>query len=249
MRILNERLTTARTDESRKTETSRRLLEMTRAREEANSVLAKTDAALASVAAKLPSNCDLADLLVRLTERDNLFNSLEEHRRHLIMQAEGYDEAKLRADLVDFNPDDVDSKLQVLNDQEQVLEREAQEVFAAHDQALRERAASEQGVGAEVAVQERASAEAELIQASRQWAVLKFGALLLGTAIDRRRANQHDPLIARAGVLFATLTAASCGSDGFMVRDGACATRIIGSPGSKVPVVAVPKFSAPSVWT
>jgi hypothetical protein len=209
VRMLNERLTAARAAESRKTEMSRRLLELTRAREEADSALAQAEATLSAVAAKLPLNFDLTNLLVRLTERDNIYHSLEEHRTHLIMQAEGYEEAKLRAELVDFNPDGVESKLQVLADQEQALEREAQEVFAAHNHALRERAASEQGVGAEVAVQERASAEAELIRASRQWGVLKLGALLLGTAIDRRRANQHDPLIARAGVLFATLTAGS----------------------------------------
>ncbi len=55
----------------------------------------------------------------------------------------------------------------------------------------------------------RNSAEAELAAASREWVVLKLGALLIGTAIDRRRTTQHDPLMARAGTLFATLTAGS----------------------------------------
>jgi chromosome segregation protein len=128
---------------------------------------------------------------------------------HLITQGEGSDEVHLRADLTNFNSNDVESKLQILSEEEQYLEREAQEVFAAHDQALRERAAAEQGIGAEVAAQQRASAEAELIAASREWAILKLGALLLGTAIDRRRATQNDPLMARAGALFATLTGGS----------------------------------------
>jgi chromosome segregation protein len=209
VKMLNDRLTAARAAESRRTETQRRLLDMTRAREEAEKSVTEVEAALRVVAAKLPPGTDLTYLASRLTERDDLFNSLRERRTHLITQGEGYDEAQLRADLADFNSDDVESKLEDLNEEEQDLEREAQEVYAAHDQAVRERAVAEQGIGAEVAAQQRASAEAELIEASREWAVLKLGALLLGTAIDRRRATQHDPLMARAGALFALLTGGS----------------------------------------
>lgn len=75
----------------------------------------------------------------------------------------------------------------MLEKEEQTLEREMQEIFAARSEAVRERAAAEQAVGAEVAAQQRSSAEAELISASREWVVLKLGALLLATAIDRRR--------------------------------------------------------------
>jgi uncharacterized protein YhaN len=164
---------------------------------------------LSVVAAKLPPGTDLTDLVTRLTERDVLFDSLRERRMHLMTQGEGYGETQLRADLADFNSDDVESKLEVLSEEDQDLEREAQEVYAAHDQAVRGRATAEQGIGAEVAAQQHASAEAELMEASREWAVLKLGALLLGTAIDRRRATQHDPLMARAGVLFALLTGGS----------------------------------------
>jgi hypothetical protein len=42
-------------------------------------------------------------------------------------------------------------------------------------------------MGAEVAVQQQSSAEVELLAASREWLILKFGALLVATAIDRRR--------------------------------------------------------------
>jgi uncharacterized protein YhaN len=135
--------------------------------------------------------------------------SLEERRKHLITQGDGHDEAHLRAELANFNADEVQSRVQILIEEEQALEREGQEVFAAHEHALRERDAAEQGMGAELAAQQRASAEAELIETSREWTVLKFAALLLGTLIDRRRANQNDPLMARAGALFATLTGGS----------------------------------------
>ena len=99
--------------------------------------------------------------------------------------------------------------LKTLAEEEAGLDREAQEVFATYDREMRERAALEQGIGAELALQQRRSAEAELTTAAREWTVLKLGALLIGTTIDRRRASQQDPLMVRAGALFTTLTGGS----------------------------------------
>jgi uncharacterized protein YhaN len=206
VKMLNDRLAAARAAETRWTESRRRLAEITRAREEADAALAKAEAELAALATKLPPHTDLSDLLRRLTERDKILNVVKERRTQLTAQAEGHDEDKLRADLADFNADEVEAALTMLAEEEETLEREAQEVFAAHRQAVRERAAAEQGIGAEVAAQQRSSAAAELASVSREWVVLKLGALLIGAAIDRRRASQHDPLMARAGALFATLT-------------------------------------------
>jgi uncharacterized protein YhaN len=45
-----------------------------------------------------------------------------------------------------------------------------------------------------------------LIAASREWLTLKFGALLISTAIERLRIDQSDPLLTRAGILFDLLT-------------------------------------------
>lgn len=56
---------------------------------------------------------------------------------------------------------------------------------------------------------QRRSAEAELVSAAREWSVLKLGSLLLGTAIERQRTSQQDPLMLRAGQLFATITGGS----------------------------------------
>ena len=52
----------------------------------------------------------------------------------------------------------------------------------------------------------RRNAEGELVAAAREWAVLKLGARLLGTAIERHREASQDPLLARAGELFRALT-------------------------------------------
>jgi uncharacterized protein YhaN len=209
VKILNDRVTAARAAESRKAETQRRLVEATRARRDADVALKEAEARLGTLSAELPAGCDPSELLDQLRVRNRLSELLSEHRKHLITQGDGHDEAHLRAELANFNVDEVQSRVQILLEEEQSLEREGQEVFAAHGQAIRERDEAEQGMGAELAAQQRASAEAELIEASREWAVLKFGALLLGTLIDRRRANQNDPLMARAGALFATLTGGS----------------------------------------
>jgi uncharacterized protein YhaN len=209
VKMLNDRLAEVRAAETRWTESRRRLTEIAHAREEADNAVTKAEEALATRATNLPPDTDLTDLLRRLTERDKLLDSLKGRRTHLISQAEGYDEDKLRADLADFNWDEVEAALTLLTEDDETLEREAHEVFAAHDQAVRDRAAAEQGIGAEVAAQQRSSAEAELAAVSREWVTLKLGALLIGTAIDRRRASQHDPLMARAGALFATLTGGS----------------------------------------
>jgi uncharacterized protein YhaN len=206
VKVLNDRLIAARHAETRLNESQRRLTEIIRAREDADISVTQSDRELASLRAKLSADVDPSDFLGRLTERDNLVDALQDLETQLIAQADGYDEDKLRAELIDFNSDEVESALRMLAGEEQNLEREAQEVFAAHAHAIRERAEAEQGIGAEVAAQQRSSAEAELITASREWLVLKFGALLVGTAIERRRANEHDPLMNRAGTLFVMLT-------------------------------------------
>ena len=172
VKLLNDRVTDARAAESRKTETHRRLVEAIRAREEADIALKYAEVGLAALSAELPPGCDPAELLDRLRKQNRLSEALGEHRVNLITQGEGYDEAHLRAELEYFNADDVELKLQILSEEEQSLEREVQEVFAAHEQALRECSAAEQGMGARLAAQQRASAETELIEMSREWAVL-----------------------------------------------------------------------------
>ena len=209
VRTLNERLAAERAAETRRTECLRHLTEASRARGEANTALAAAEAALATLSAALPPDTDRADLLSRLTQHDGLLHTLSERRTQLITQAEGHDENDLRTDLAVFNSDEAEAVLKTLAEDDAGLDREAQEVFADHDREVRERAALEQGIGAEFAVQQRRSAEAELTTATREWTVLKLGALLIDTTIDRRRASQQDPLMVRAGALFATLTGGS----------------------------------------
>jgi hypothetical protein len=206
VKMLNDRLIAARAAETRRTESQRRLTKIIRAREDADVDLDKAEGALQAVAEKLPTDADLIDVLDRLTERNLQPGRSAGSGALRGDQVRHRDEDKLRAELTDFNSDGVGAVLAMLENEEQELEREMQEIFAARSEALRQRAEAEQGMGAEVAAQQRSSAEAELVAASREWLVLKFGALLITTAIDRRRADESDPLLTRAGSLFAMLT-------------------------------------------
>jgi hypothetical protein len=145
VKSLNDRLTEARAAKTRKAESKRHLAETAGDREEAEAALARAEAALNSLTAKLPENVDLADLSRRLIERDKLRDALRDYRTQLTSQSDGHDESQVRAELVDFDPDEAESGLQLLADEEQALESESQQVFAAHDQAIRERAAALDG--------------------------------------------------------------------------------------------------------
>jgi uncharacterized protein YhaN len=67
----------------------------------------------------------------------------------------------------------------------------------------------ESGVGAEVAVQLRKNAEAELLQNTHDWAVKRFAQILLAHAIEQHRSQQEQPLLKKASHLFSMLTADS----------------------------------------
>ena len=206
VKALNERLSHAKTAEARKAEAKKRLDEATRNREIADVASADAASDLEGLAAQLPNGTDLPEFLSRIGERDRLLSTLAERRVQLIAQADGHNEDSLRAELATFDPDQAEAILKVLSGDDERLDQESREVFAAKDRRLRERSQWEQGVGAEVALQQRRSAEAELAMAAREWAVLKLGALLIGRVVDDRRSSHHDPLIARASALFSMLT-------------------------------------------
>ena len=209
IKTLNDRVTAAKAAASHRDATSGRVATTIRVRQAADAALDQVRTAVADLMSSLPPNCDPSDLVAALTERETLDQSLAERRTQLISQGDGYDEKALRNELADFSPGEVEGRLTVLTGEDQDLEREGHEVYAAHVQAVAERTAAEQGLGAELAAQQRAGAEAELVQASHDYTVLKLGALLLGAAIDRRRATHQDPFMARAGQLFELLTGGS----------------------------------------
>ena len=157
----------------------------------------------------MPANTDLLELLDRFSRREETNKTLTDHRDQLIAQGEGFTEDQLRAELAEFHVDEAAARLQQLSQDDSSLEGEARDAFANQKLAMNRRSELYKGVGAELANQQKKNAEAELLIAARDWAILKFGALLIGRAIEKARGSQQSPLISRAGELFSTFTGGS----------------------------------------
>ena len=182
------------------------MAESTQNRDGAQATAATAETALAELASGLPPHIDLSQQWASLTQRDGLQDGMAQRRRDLLEQADGFTEAELRADLAGFDRDQAAGRLVELEEEDERLTAQAHAVFAEHDREQRRRAEYEKSTGAETAVFERRSAEAELMEAAREWLVLRLGALMIGGAIEHHRVGQQDPLMAHAGKLFATLT-------------------------------------------
>jgi uncharacterized protein YhaN len=204
--LLNERLLAANSAKTKKSDALKRQRQAQRERTEAEAEALKMRQHLDELARGLPDDLDLTDFLTRVEERDTVSGRLDERRANFLSQADGHNEEEIRADLIGFDPDRIQARLSILEEETGQLEQQAQEVFAAHDRKVRDREAREKGIGAEVAVQQRRNTEAELAGLAREWSILKLASLILGNVVDRYRAKQHDPLIARASEIFAALT-------------------------------------------
>lgn len=163
----------------------------------------------------------LADLLARHdipdgTDRQVLSGALEtrvklraETRRaqaELLRAGDAVPEAELRAGLAATGLDEIEGRLAALAAEEEARDHEGREVHAERGRLDAERRRVEAGTGAELAAAAKATAEVEIRSAARRYVVLKLGAMLLGAAVERHRAGQQDPLLRRAGELFAGLT-------------------------------------------
>lgn len=205
---LRQRLSETLKAQARRQEKGRQLEEARVGRADAAQGLEAAERTLAELTSRLGDiGGDTLDALARrLAERERLDVSLRTRRAELANAADGHDEAALREALVGFDPDTAEGALVRLREADDRLDREAKEVFADKDRHERRRTELEQGVGAEVALQQRRGAEAELTEAARDYAVLKLGSLIVGSALERQRSRREDPLMSRAGVLFGLLT-------------------------------------------
>ena len=205
-RLLKDRLVetrkaeTQRIDAAARVEAARRTVEDARARQEA------ATETVASLAARLPEGADPAALLARERERAGLAEALRRHRVHLIELADGVDETRLAEEMTGFDPDAAAARLAELARRNEELGRIENDLYAERSHRHRQLEALAAGVGAEEAWQQRRNAEAELLEAARRWAVLNAASALLGGALERHRAARRDPLMTRAGAIFAVLT-------------------------------------------
>jgi uncharacterized protein YhaN len=210
-KALSDRLAAAKTAETRRKEAQRRRDGAVAVCKECEVAAAQANATLEGLVASagLAAGTDLQELIGGLNGKAALQEELRQQRARLVEQGDGHDEQRLRAELATFDADRVEADLALLAQEDDELDREGKEVYAARDHDARERQKLESGTGAELAAQQRSMAETALLASAHDWKVLKLGALLLGSAIERRRAEQQDPLMRRAGELFATLTGGS----------------------------------------
>ena len=205
-RLLHERLAEARTAQARRHAAAELRDNAHRAREEASARLERAQETMAAQAASLPAGADPAALLARESERSRLAETLRQQRLRLADLGDGVEEARLIAELRAFDPDAASASLAELERRDAELAQQERERYAERDRLMRKRDEFESGIGAEAALQRRRNAEAELVEAARHWAVLKAASTLLSGALDRHRAARRDPLMTRAGEVFATLT-------------------------------------------
>ncbi|TDR89837.1 ATP-binding protein [Enterovirga rhinocerotis] len=154
----------------------------------------------------IPAGTDLSALGRQLAERSAIRSDLRRLGQELARAAEGAAEAELRAQLAEQDRDALAARLVELDEEREGLERDSQHAFAEKCAKEAERTRLEGGRGAEDAAARKAGAEVEIREAARRYAVLRLGSLLLDAAVDRHRAGRQDPLLTRAGALFARLT-------------------------------------------
>ncbi|MGX1100111.1 AAA family ATPase [Amorphus sp. MBR-141] len=205
--VLSERTQAARTADAQKRSAQTALADATadraRARDAHAGAVAERDRLLAAA----PDGMAADELLSRLRIRDDLALSLGKCRHRLSEVAAGSEETAVRSELRDFDPEKASIEITTLEREEARIDQDMNEVFAALSEKKRERDRLDVAAGAERAAFERNVAEAEILEAGREWAVLKLASSLLSAAMDHHRGAQDDPLMSRAGRLFSTLTA------------------------------------------
>lgn len=206
---LTEKLAAARRD----SETCRRLRDSAvKCAAQRNDLLAKraaTEVVLAEAcgAFGIAAIAELSEPLAQLVARHDLEADQAALRRDLHDIADGRDEATLRAEREGLDLDLLPGEIDRESVRQKQLLSEIAEASAAHHQAQAERDALLRGRDAAAAAAERAEASAELVSIAERWLLRAAAARLAGRAIERHRALVQNPLIARAGTLFALATA------------------------------------------
>lgn len=179
-------------------------------------------------------------LLRRIEERQKLEAAIKGERDLLFLVADGYDEAALAAEAQDFNADVARIKLDEIERQLKAEDERKLEIHARLRFAEGELDRLQTSLGAEAAIQAKENARAEIAQELRRWAVLKLASLLVDAGLERSRDRRKDPLLARAGALFASLTNGRyCGLDQAFGEDNSLHLRARRAKGDDLPLGAL----------
>jgi len=205
--MLNDRAMGARTAANQRATLSSALeraeLAVARHSAEAQALLAEIQE-LASAASK---DIEEADGLLRdLQERNRLEASLAQCRVRFAEQADGASEDEARAALVGFDRIAAGLEIERLDAEDARQVERMKALGIAQADGERRRRELETGIGAERAVFQKLAAETEAKELARRWVVLKLAAGLLASSMEAYRERQADPVMQRAGQVFADLT-------------------------------------------
>lgn len=145
----------------------------------------------------------LTAALDRLTMRQQLEGERTTLRRDLHETGDGLDETALRTEREGLDLDLLPAEIEREKLRQAQLLKDVASASAALQQKRNERDTLLQGRDANAAASERAQANADLLSIAENWLLRAAAARLAGRAIERHRARMQDPMIARAGELFA----------------------------------------------
>lgn len=205
--LLNDRVTAARAADSRRITLAAALERNRLSHDRHMTEAARLEARLAELAAVVAVQPDRLDIvLADLLERARLGASEELSRRRFTDQADGLEEAAVRAALVDFDRISAGVEIERLEAEDSRQVNRLADLRAAEADNLRRRQELEKGTGAERAVFEKLAAEEEAKDLARRWVVLKLAGSLLAHSMETYRQQQADPVMTRAGDVFSELT-------------------------------------------
>ncbi|MBB4197827.1 hypothetical protein CCR94_11625 [Rhodoblastus sphagnicola] len=205
-RVLHKRLVAERERASARNHAQELLVKAERALAAAAQANADADAGLADFCAAAGFDGDPAALCERLLLRRAQTDAIEAELARLAPVAEGMDEADLAAQARDFDADAARLRLSEISRAREDRDKLRDAALLAQHDASKQLQAHDDSTGAEQAGFDREAAKAEMAREARRWAVLKIASLMVGAGLERHRQRRQDPLLARAGAIYATLT-------------------------------------------
>jgi uncharacterized protein YhaN len=203
---LRTRLTQARENAVLRARAEKALVAGDEAARLADAARDQAEAELQNLCALFGVACEPDLLAARLEAREAAAAAIGAECGSLALVAEGQDEATLAREAENFDADAALIRLGAIERQSDERKTLAREIFAEQRAKQGELLRLQQSAGAEAAIFQRESARAEIAEQSRRWAVLKLAGLLVGAGLEKRRGQRQDPLLKRAGELFAGLT-------------------------------------------
>jgi uncharacterized protein YhaN len=167
---------------------------------------AEADARVAALCAAAGFDGDPTALCERLAARRAQAEKIEAELARLAPVTEGADEASLAQEARDFDADAARLRLGELKREREAREKLRDAALLAQHDSIRQLQAHDDSAGAEQAAFDREAAKADMAVEARRWAVLKIASLMVGAGLERHRQSRQDPLLARAGEIYAALT-------------------------------------------